>query len=105
MPMRSGRIEKRTRLALPVEIFSLHDPSAPERTSTENVCSLGARLLTQRPKELDERLLIGSFGSKFRTLARVVYCQRLSDGRFGIGVQFLGKDPAGLSNSSGAAAS
>lgn len=103
MPMRSGRIEKRTRLALPVEIFSLHDPSAPERTSTENVCSLGARLLAQRPKELNERLLIRSFGSEFRTLARVVYCQRLSDGRFGIGVQFLGSDPAGISHHVGGA--
>ena len=79
-------------MAVPVEIFTVQDPSARERTATENVCSVGARLVTRRPKELNERLMIRSFGGELRTLARVVYCQRLSDGRFGVGIQFLGKD-------------
>lgn len=105
MPMRSGRIEKRTRLAVPVEIFSLRDPSTTERTATENVCSLGARLLTLRPKALNERLVIRSFGSELKTMARVVYCQRLTDGRFGIGIQFLGNDPADDSNPASGASS
>lgn len=105
MPMRSGRIEKRTRLAVPVEIFSLRDPSTTERTATENVCSFGARLLTLHPKELNERLLIRSFGGELKTIARVVYCQRLSDGRFGIGIQFLGNDPAGTSKPASGASS
>lgn len=99
MPMRSGRIEKRIQLAVPVEISTIQNPSATERTSTENVCSLGVRVLTQRPKEQNERLLVRSSIGDLRTLARVVYCQRLSDGRFGVGMQFLGtavrwpKDP------------
>jgi len=90
MPTRSGRLEKRIQLAFPVEISTLRDPSATERTSTENVCSLGVRVVSERRKELNERLMVRSFVGDLRTVARVVYCQRLSDGRFGVGMQFLG---------------
>lgn len=90
MPVRSGRLEKRIRLTVPVEISAVLDPSSMERTSTENVCSLGVRVLTQRPKELNQRLIIRSLEGDQRTVARVVYCQRLSDGRYGVGMEFLG---------------
>src|SRR5260370_31781406 len=87
MPQRSGRLEKRIRLEVPVQISSLFDPAKTERTTTENVCSVGMRILTQRARELNERLLING---DLRTLARVVYCQRLPDGRYGVGLQFQG---------------
>jgi hypothetical protein len=90
MPGRSGRLEKRIRLAVPVEIASLQYASANERTTTENVCSLGIRVLTQHARELNERLMIKSLAGDLRTLARVVYCQRLPDGHFGVGLQFQG---------------
>ena len=90
MPTKSGRLEKRIRLAVPVEISSPQNPFAAERTTTENVCSLGIRVLTQRARELNERLMINSLVGDLRTLARVVYCQRLPDGRFGVGLQFQG---------------
>jgi len=90
MPERSGRLEKRIRLAAPVEISSLQNQAATERTTTENFCSLGMRILTQRARELNERLWIRSLDGDLRTLARVVYCQRLPGGRFGVGLQFQG---------------
>jgi hypothetical protein len=90
MSVRSGRFEKRIRLAIPVEISTLKGPSAIENTFTENACSLGVRVLTQRPKELDERLMVRSHVGQLRVVARVVYCQRLADGRFGVGMQFVG---------------
>ena len=88
MAVRSGRLEKRIQLSLPVQISNLPDPSRTERTSTENVCSVGMRLLTQKPRELNERLMISSMVGDMRAFARVVYCQRLPDGRFGVGIQF-----------------
>ena len=91
MAVRSGRLEKRIQLSLPVQIANLPDPSRTERTTTENVCSLGMRLLTQKPRELNERLMISSMVGDMRAFARVVYCQRLPDGRFGIGIQFQGQ--------------
>lgn len=88
MALRSGRLEKRTQLSLPVQISKLCDPSSTERTTTETVCSLGMRVLTQKARELNERLMISSLVGDLRSLARVVYCQRLPDGRFGVGIQF-----------------
>jgi hypothetical protein len=90
MPVRSGRLEKRIQLAVPVEISSPQNPAAAERTITENVCSLGIRILTRRSRNSNERVMIGSLAGDLRTLARVVYCQRLPDGRFGIGLAFQG---------------
>ena len=88
MPARSGRLEKRIRLAVPVQIASLLDPATAERTTTENVCSLGMRVLTQRARQLNERLMISSLVGDLRALARVVYCQRLPSGCFSVGLQF-----------------
>jgi hypothetical protein len=90
MPTRFGRLEKRISLAVPVEISSLQDPSAIERTTTENVCSLGIRVLTKRAKQLNDKMMIKSLAGDLRTLARVVYCQPLPDGRYGVGLQFRG---------------
>jgi len=88
MPLRSGRLEKRIRLEIPVQISKPEDPSTTERTTTENMCSIGVRVLTRAARQLDERLMINSIAGDLRTLARVVYCQRLPDGRFGVGLQF-----------------
>ena len=87
MPVRSGRLEKRIPLAAAVEISSLQ-PAATERTTTDNLCSLGIRIMTQRARELNERVWVRFLDGDLRTLARVVYCQRLPDGRFGVGLQF-----------------
>src|SRR5207249_12092726 len=91
MPARSGRLEKRTRLTVPVQISSLQDPTAAERTTTENVSSLGIRVLTQRQRVPNERLMIRSVKGDLRSLVRVIYSQRLPDGRFGVGLQFQGR--------------
>jgi len=90
MPMRSGRLEKRTRLAIPVRISSLEEPSAGERSTTENICSLGLRVLVQRAREMNERLLVSSADGELEADARVVYCERLLDGKFALGVEFRG---------------
>jgi len=91
MPMRSGRLEKRTPLVIPVRISSLKEPSAGERSTTENICPLGIRVLVRRARELNERLLIKSADGEFETDARVVYCERLLDGRFALGLEFHGE--------------
>jgi len=104
MPARSGRLEKRIRLAVPVQISSVLDPVATERTATENVCSLGIRILTQRARDLNEQLMISSLMGELRALACVVYCQRLADGRFGVGLRFQGRPINWPKSSSGGAA-
>jgi hypothetical protein len=39
---------------------------------------------------MNERLMINSLMGDLRTVARVVYCQRLPDGFFAVGLQFQG---------------
>ncbi|HEY6330593.1 MAG TPA: hypothetical protein VI756_14745 [Blastocatellia bacterium] len=46
--------------------------------------------MTQRAKELNEQLMVSSLVGDMRTLACVVYCQRLPEGSFGVGLRFLG---------------
>jgi len=89
-----GRIEKRIRLSVPLELSKLQDPNDAERTVTENVCSIGARVLTSWAIEPNERLMVRFLELNLRTPARVVYCQRLPDGRFGLGLQFQGMSMA-----------
>ena len=88
MSMRFGRVEKRIQLAIPVTISSPTEQSAGERSTTENVCSLGLRVLAGRTRELNERLLIKSIDGELQAAARVVYCERLLDGRFALGLEF-----------------
>lgn len=90
MPTRSGRLEKRARLTVPVEISDPHDPGGTERTTTENASALGIRVLAQHARAPNERLMIRSLEGELRATVRVVYCQRLPDGRFGVGLQFQG---------------
>jgi len=101
MPIRSGRLEKRTRLAVPVSICSLKEPAAGERSTTENICSLGLRVLVRYARELNERVLIKSANGELHADARVVYCERLADGRFALGLEFHGEATSWLKRSLG----
>src|SRR6266446_4756536 len=80
MPTRSGRLEKRTRLTVPVEISNPQDAAGAERTTTENGSALGIRVLAQHARAPNERLMIRSLEGELRAIVRVVYCQRLPDG-------------------------
>jgi hypothetical protein len=88
MPMRSGRLEKRTPLAIPVRISSSQEPTLIERTTTENISSLGIRVVVSHYRQLNERLMVKTSEGDLQTQARVVYCQPLSDGQFALGLQF-----------------
>ena len=67
------------------------EPSVGERSTTENICSLGLCVLVRRARELNERILIKSADGELETHARVVYCERLLDGRFALGLEFHGE--------------
>jgi len=92
MATRTGRVEKRIRLEVPMEISSLQklDPTDPaEKTTAENVSARGVRVLTKRAWSPQERLLVTSpIGNERLVPARVVYCQLLAEGVFGVGLQF-----------------
>jgi hypothetical protein len=92
MSVQTGRVEKRIRLEVPVQISRLETPGItdlPEKTTTGNVSTHGIRVLTKRALPPQERLLVTSpIGSEEPIRARVVYCQPLAEGVFGVGLQF-----------------
>jgi hypothetical protein len=82
-----GRMEKRIRLAVPVELSGMHDPATVESTRTENICALGVRVITKRSRKPNEHVRLMSPVGRLKVKARVVYCQ-VVDGGFAIGLQF-----------------
>ncbi|MFZ0761039.1 MAG: PilZ domain-containing protein [Candidatus Sulfotelmatobacter sp.] len=92
MASRTGRVEKRIQLEVPMRISSLEKTGSvdlAEKTTTENVSTHGVRVLTRRPLPPQEWLLVTSLiGSEEPKPARVVYCQPLAEGVFGVGLQF-----------------
>lgn len=60
-----------------------------EATFTENVSAKGARVVSVRKWEPDDRLVFVSRNGEFRSSARVAYCQPLQGEGFAIGVEFL----------------
>jgi hypothetical protein len=84
----SGRTEKRTKVAVEVRLLSLQSPGIIEDTQMDNVSPRGARVLTTQPLQPQEPLLVASTDGTLQTYARVVYCKRLPDQRYAVGLQF-----------------
>lgn len=97
MATRTGRVEKRIPLEVPMQISGLQKPGSTdltEKTTTENVSTHGVRVLTKRALPPQERLLLTSLiGSDRPIPARVVYCQPLAGKLFGVGLQFEDEKP------------
>jgi hypothetical protein len=90
MPGHQGRAERRILMETPLELTKLREPAHLERAKTENVCSFGARIVTRRALKPGDQFLVSLTSNigKLRTKARVVYCQALSKGLFGVGLRF-----------------
>ena len=73
---------KRAPLAISIRISSLLKPYAAEHTTTENICSLGLRVLVQEARKRNELMLVNSADGEF-------YCERIGDGRFALGLEFM----------------
>lgn len=89
-PMQSGRLHRRIHLTVPVKLLNAGEPRVAEDGVTENVSPRGARVLLNTPIERDAILLLKSPTPGLRTSVRVVYCEPLSGGQFGLGLQLEG---------------
>lgn len=85
--MSTGRSERRIAKTLRVEVSPLYDPSLKERALTENVSAHGIRVVLQRMLPPFEEALVNSPNEGVRTPARVVYCQRVGEDKFAIGLE------------------
>jgi len=88
--IQSGRLHRRMRLTLPVGLLSPGEPELTQDAVTENVSPWGARVVVNVPTKPDALLLLKSPTHSFQTSVRVVYCEPLSGGQFGAGLQLQG---------------
>jgi hypothetical protein len=91
MPL-DGRTEKRVPMAMAMNLASAEDQLVPEKVLTENVSPHGVRVVTKRRRYAGEQArLVPLTGESSGLPARVVYCQRLRDGLFCLGLEFQGR--------------
>ena len=76
-------------MAVAVQISGNESVPGVETTFTENVIASGARVVTSRRWQANERVLLLSLPGDFRARARVAYCQRSSGAGYAIGLEFL----------------
>jgi hypothetical protein len=67
-----------------------HGKLGVETGLTEDVSSRGVRVTSTSEWPLGDTILVAIPGFHFTSAARVAYCHALVDGRFGIGLEFVG---------------
>src|SRR5438552_16296505 len=83
------RTENRLPMEIGVYLEGNRQVPGAESTFTENVSERGARVVSVRRWELNDRLTVTSRSGEFRSSARVAYCQPMQSDGFAIGVEFL----------------
>ena len=89
MAVPTGRTDKRIPKEVMVELALPGASEFKEAGITQNVSARGMRVATQHGWRPGDSVLLRSPESVFRTQARVVYCQRLENNKFAIGLELL----------------
>ena len=89
MKVTSSRLEDRNRTTVAVELSSLSKPPVFEITSSENISTHGARIVTQGGWPTHEPVSLKSLQGDLRSQARIVYCETLYENKFAVGVELV----------------
>ena len=86
----SGRMERRLPIIVMVRLAQTERAGTDEeeKTYTDNVSTHGARVFSRRSWQPGDQVMVTPVNQESATCGNVVYCQRLADGRYGIGVTF-----------------
>jgi hypothetical protein len=85
--MSNGRSERRIARTLGLEVCLQDETKLNERTLTENVSAHGARVFMEGRLQPGQQVLVSSPKEGVRSQARIVYCQRVSERRFAVGLE------------------
>ena len=86
--MQSGRVEHRMAVNLAGLLEKSSVPVFSEVVSIENISGHGARVITHRSWQLHDHVVFSALTADFHTDAEVVYCQRLRDSTYVVGLRF-----------------
>jgi hypothetical protein len=81
------RIERRTSAQFDVDLYGLDEPLAHEMACTENVSRRGARVVTKKPWQRNNRVVIKLPQGNERSRAKVAYCNALPKDGFAVGLK------------------
>ena len=85
--MSNGRSERRIAKTVNLEL-RLRDAPVPGKIAlTENVSAHGARVVGQRNLQPGQQVLVSSPKEGVRSQARIVYCQRVGESEFLVGLE------------------
>jgi hypothetical protein len=83
------RREPRIPVEVGVRISGHAELPGSEATFTQDISSLGARVVSVRKWKINDRLSLTTPTGSFEALARVAYCQPSRDSLFAVGLEFL----------------
>jgi hypothetical protein len=85
----TGRMERRLPIIVVVRLTNSPPASADseEKTYTDNISLRGARIFSKHAWQPGDALQVTPLNG-YSACGKVVYCQRLTDDRYGIGVNF-----------------
>lgn len=84
----TGRIERRLPIIVVVRLAAVASaPGDGERTFTDNISPHGARIFSKQSWQPGAIVRVTPLHAA-AALGKVVYCQKLPDDRFGVGVKF-----------------
>lgn len=88
-PWLSGRMERRLPIIVVVRLAhsAPADADGEEKTYTDNISTHGARIFSKRAWQHGDALRV-TLLSGYSACGKVVYCQKLTNDRYGIGVNF-----------------
>jgi hypothetical protein len=89
----NGRMDKRLPIAMVVHLAQAQDQpvNGSEVTYTDNISINGARVVTSRPWQTGEVVQVTPLKEETTIRGKVVYCQKLVDDRYCIGLNFRGR--------------
>ena len=86
--LKEHRREIRLAADIVFELSNAVEPFVPETVSTQNVSRHGARVLTKRHWQPNDRVLVRLPAAAGRSLARIAYCAPVAEQSFAAGLKF-----------------
>jgi len=89
-PLPAERCERRIDVSGTAMLIGRHGRLGVEQATVQNVSSRGVRLISTSEWYADDTILVSLPLGHFTSAARVAYCDPLGQGRFAMGLEFVG---------------
>jgi PilZ domain len=91
-PLSFERAEHRVNISGTAMLIGRHGKLGVEQAAMQNVSSRGVRLISGSEWYVDDTILVSLPAGHFTSAARVAYCDAVAEGRFAIGLEFVGSN-------------